>query len=61
MPSGDAHVKAVAKYDKANTTRLTLKFNNKSDADIIEWIAKQDKKQTSIKQAIREKIEREQD
>ena len=59
MPASDAQLRAVKKYDKENTTRFTLKFNLKSDADIIEWLNKQDKKQTAIKIAIREQIKKE--
>lgn len=28
-------------YDEMHTTQVKLKFNNKTDADILDWISKQ--------------------
>ena len=39
-----------------HTTRLTVKFNNNTDADILEALDKQTSKQGYIKQAIRNQI-----
>lgn len=44
-------------YDRENTRRINLKLNNKTDADIIEWL--EDRKdgegiQGAIKRLIRE-------
>ena len=47
------------KYDAAHTRRFVLKLNNKTDADIIATVEAQESMQGYIKQAIREKIERE--
>ena len=47
------------KYDAANTRRFVLKLNLKTDADIIAVVEAQESMQGFIKQAIREKIERE--
>lgn len=43
-------------WDKNNCTRLQLKFNNNTDADIIEWLNQQSSKQGAIKDAIRAMI-----
>ena len=49
----EAQKRAVLKYDTANTTQLHLKLNNKTDADILAWLAQQDNVQGYIKQLIR--------
>lgn len=49
-----AQIKAVAKYDKKNTTGLYLKLNRTTDADIIELLAQQENKQGFIKELLRE-------
>lgn len=41
-------------YEKNNCTRVSIKLGNKTDADIIEKLNKQDNKQGYIKQLIRE-------
>ena len=51
-----AQIRANAKYDKNNTTQITLKLNNKTDSDIIEYLQKCSNKQGTIKEAIREYI-----
>ena len=48
-----------AKYDAPHTRRYGLKLNLKTDADIIKQLDKVESMQGYIKQAIREKIERE--
>ena len=45
-----------AKYDKAFTTMFSLKFNNKTDADIIDKLAAQPNRQKYIKDLIRRDI-----
>ena len=52
--------KAQAKYDLANTTKITLKLNKNTDADILEWLNSTDNKQGAIKNLIRQEIERSQ-
>ena len=49
-----AQIKATAKYDKANTTGFYVKFNNKTDKDILEYLSTVKNKQGLIKQLIRE-------
>ncbi len=49
---------AKAAWDRTNTTQLKLKLNRKTDADILDWLEKQDSKQGSIKKLIREAISR---
>lgn len=55
-----SHRKSVLKYDKANTTFIGLKLNNKTDADIIQKIeevkASGIPAQTYIKTCIRKNI-----
>lgn len=46
-----------ARYDAKATTRIGLKLNNKTDADILEWLDRQESKQGAIKQAIRKMME----
>ena len=55
----DARKRANAKYDAANTKRITVKLNFNTDADILTWLEQHDKAQTAIKAAIREQIKRE--
>lgn len=47
------------RYDKGNTTRVSLKLNKKYDADILEYLDKSGNKQGTIKAALREKMARE--
>ena len=49
----DAQKRAVLKYDAANTTQIHLKLNNKTDADILAYLAQLDNVQGFIKSAIR--------
>lgn len=48
-----------AKYDAVNTIRYGIKLNKKTDAEIIAVLEEQESVQGFIKQALREKIERE--
>lgn len=43
-------------YEKNNCTRVSIKLGNKTDADIIEQLNKQENKQGYIKQLIRDDI-----
>ena len=45
--------KRQARYDAKSTTRIAMKLNNSSDADILDWLNKQPSKQGAIKEAIR--------
>ena len=47
---------AHERYEKANCTRLTLKLNNKTDADILAALDGKPK-QTEIKRLIRKAIQ----
>lgn len=47
------------KYDEQNCVRMNFKFHKKNDADILEKLASVDRKQTYIKQLIREDLKRE--
>lgn len=46
------------RYDSQNTKRLNLKLNIKTDADILEWLDRQESKQGAIKEAIRAYIKK---
>ena len=52
-----AQIKAQAKYDKGNTKSIHLKFNMKSDADILKKLDSVESKQGYIKELIRKDIE----
>jgi hypothetical protein len=54
----DKNYKYTKKYDQNNTTKVSLKLNINTDADIIEYLSKVDNKQGTIKQLIRDDIER---
>ena len=48
-----AQVKAVEKYNKANTVTICIRLNKYNDRDIIEILDKVDSKQGYIKDLIR--------
>lgn len=50
----DALKRAIKKYDEANTTQVHLKFNNKTDADILAHLETVDNVQGYIKKLVRE-------
>lgn len=50
---------AQMKYDKANTQTFSVKLNNKTDSELIDWLSKQPNKQGAIKSAIKKYIEEE--
>ena len=49
---------AQTAWNREHSTMVALKLNNKTDADIVEWL-KGKAKQTEIKRLIREEIARE--
>ena len=57
--STKAQIKASAKYNKENTVSLSIRFFRESDADVIEWIGKQENKADAIRQLILKEIEAE--
>lgn len=46
--------RAQARYDKENTVSVSLKFNKKTDADILERLDEVSSKQGYIKALVRE-------
>ena len=52
----EAQKAAVAKYDKENTIRLSLKLNKTTDADILKKLEQVESKQGYIKELIRNDI-----
>lgn len=60
---GDGKYEAQNRYDEWNTTQVKLKLNNKTDADILNWIREHKYSHNSsvegaIKSLIREDIAR---
>lgn len=55
MPDSDAK----KNWMKANTVQITAKLNQHTDADILQYLSIQPSKQGAIKQALREKMARE--
>lgn len=51
--------KSQEKYDKANTVQIRMKLNRKTDADVLEWLGKQESMQGAIKGLIRGQIVKE--
>lgn len=58
MPTA-AQNAATTKYKKEHTRRFVLECSKKSDADIIEYMERCERKNAFMKEAIREKIARE--
>ena len=54
--SSEAQIRASAKYDAANTKKILLKFNLKTDADILAHLETVGNKQGFIKELIRASI-----
>ena len=54
--TSDAHIRARDKYNKANTKSMALRFNLKTDADILEKLDNVPSKLGYIKQLIRADI-----
>ena len=44
------------KYQKENISRVVLKLNKKTDADLLEWLDTLDNKQGTIKEILRDHI-----
>lgn len=54
MANSEARLKAIAKYNRANTRTYCLRLNKKTDKDLIEFLdSLQDSKQGFIKRLIR--------
>lgn len=45
-----------AKYDAANTKRVSIKLNTNTDSDILRWLDSKENKQGAIKALIRKEI-----
>lgn len=54
--TSESQMRAQARYDSEHTTRISLKFNIRTDRDIICWLWRQKSKQGAIKRLIREDI-----
>ena len=58
MSIAEKKISPQEKYDKANTTFIGLKLNNKTDSDILNAIEGKSK-QTEIKRLVRKGLENE--
>lgn len=58
MKTTEAQLRAQDRYDKANTQKIVLKLNKRTDADILEKLEDVGNKQGYIKKLIRQDIER---
>ena len=57
--TSDALLRAIKRYDEKNTKQIHLKLNLKTDADILEWLSRQDSIQGYIKSLIKKDMENE--
>ena len=53
MKTSKAQLKAVERYNKANTTTICIRLNKETDKDIIEILGSVNNKQGYIKDLIR--------
>ena len=53
----DAKREAIKRYDAKNTKQIHLKLNLNTDAELLEWLAKQDSVQGYIKSLIKKDME----
>ena len=58
IKTSEAQKRAVKKYDAHNTKQLHFKLNLKTDADILDWLEKQENVQGYIKQLIRQDMKK---
>ena len=58
MATSEAMLRAIKKYDEANTMQFKMKLNKKTDADVIEKLASVSSKQGYIKALIRADMEK---
>ena len=58
MTASKKKLETIARYDRENCIRVSLKFNKKYDADVIEKLWQVENKQGYIKNLILEDIER---
>ena len=49
-----AQLRAIQNYDKQHTTTILIKLNNRTDADLIQYLNDSGNKQGTIKAALRE-------
>lgn len=54
----DAYLRAIRKYDDANTVQIKLKLNRTTDADILRKLGEVSNKQGYIKALIRADLEK---
>lgn len=54
----EAQKRAVARYDAANTRRIYIKLNKRTDAEILQHLDSQDNIQGYIKELIRQDMKK---
>lgn len=60
MPTTDAQKRATMKYQKKAMTAMTIRFHNKSDAEVLNKLSEQENKTDYIRQLILADIAKEQ-
>lgn len=54
----EAEKRAIAKYNKANTTQVVIRLNNRTDTDVIRHLKQQESQAGYIKKLIREDMQK---
>lgn len=52
-----AQLEAVKRYNAAHTRTITIRLNNRTDSDILEWLEDVDNIAGAVKRAIRSQID----
>lgn len=55
--ASEAQRRAVAKYDAANTTQFKFKLNNKTDAEIIEYLQNLENRSAWLKEIVKRELQ----
>ena len=56
--ASESQLRAIKKYDAANTVKILLKLNKKTDADILQKLEDVGNKQGYIKELIRKDLKK---
>lgn len=54
----EAEKRAIAKYNKANTTQVVIRLNNRTDTDVIRHLKQQESQAGYIKMLIRKDMQK---
>lgn len=58
MPYNEAQKNAILRYQARQIKQIPLRLNMSTEADIIEWLDRQDRVNSYIKQLIRDDMKR---